>query len=87
MRVRWDEFQGVGFTVSEDFTGDFGDEEVQACSNIIEISIRPVQTLVDVLTNNQTLHLILSNHFHSQCLLDPVVVFVGSSSRCHNAQF
>ena len=32
VRVRGDEFHGIGFTVSEDFARDFGDKKVEACS-------------------------------------------------------
>lgn len=45
VRVCGDEFHGIGFTVGEDFARDFGDKKVQACFNIIEISICPLQIL------------------------------------------
>lgn len=40
-----------------------------------------------MLTDNETLHLVLPYYLNVQCLFYPIIVFKSTPTGCHDAQF
>jgi hypothetical protein len=89
IRLGFGKLHRLCLTVSEDFIGDFIDEEVEAYM-FKHVTWSASDGRRDVAlrfgcTSNQTFHLILPQNIHLQRLFQSVIVLVGTTSCGHHA--